>query len=38
VTWTGPELQADGQSVAMESLELAHDGLSTVSGLPEGRE
>jgi phage tail-like protein len=34
VTWTGPELTGDGQTVAMESLELAHDGISTIPDLP----
>lgn len=34
VRWTGPELQADGNTVAMESLELAHEGLSKIPGLP----
>lgn len=33
VRWTGPELQADGNSVAMESLELAHERLTNISGL-----
>lgn len=28
VKWTGPELQADQGAVAIESLELAHDGIS----------
>jgi phage tail-like protein len=27
VKWTGPELSADGNVVAIETLELAHDGL-----------
>jgi phage tail-like protein len=27
IRWTGPQLSADGQSAAVESLELAHDGL-----------
>jgi phage tail-like protein len=34
VRWTGPELQADGNTVAMESLELAHEGLVKIPGLP----
>lgn len=33
VKWTGPELQSDQSTVAMESLELAHEGLI---GLPVG--
>jgi phage tail-like protein len=28
VKWTGPELKADGSSVALEILEFAHDGFS----------
>ncbi len=28
VKWTGPEFAADGSTMAVESLELAHDGLS----------
>ena len=27
VKWSGPELKADGNSVAVETLELAHNGL-----------
>jgi phage tail-like protein len=27
VQWTGPELRADGNTVAVESLELVHNGL-----------
>ncbi len=27
VRWTGPEFSADGKTAAVESLELAHDGL-----------
>lgn len=34
VKWTGPELQADQGVVAMEALELAHKGISNMSGLP----
>jgi phage tail-like protein len=30
VKWTGPELKADGSTVAIESLELAHHGFSEV--------
>ena len=36
VRWAGPELQAEQASVAIETLELAHDGLSKVPGLPAG--
>jgi phage tail-like protein len=33
--WTGPELDAMGNSVAIESLEIAHEGLTVVPiGLP----
>lgn len=28
VKWTGPEFSADGTAAAVESLELAHDGMS----------
>lgn len=34
VRWAGPELTADEGAVAIETLELAHHGLSTVQGLP----
>lgn len=34
VRWAGPELAADEGAVAIETLELAHHGLSTVQGLP----
>lgn len=34
VRWAGPELAADSGSVAIETLELAHHGLSTVQGMP----
>lgn len=34
VRWAGPELSADDASVAIETVELAHHGLSTVQGLP----
>lgn len=34
VRWSGPELRADEGSVAFESLELTHKGLSQVGGLP----
>nr|QNO51306.1 hypothetical protein HDBBLJII_00003 [Methanosarcinales archaeon ANME-1 ERB6] len=27
VKWTGPELRADSNTVAVESIELAHNGL-----------
>lgn len=27
VKWTGPDLKADGNAVALESLELAHNGI-----------
>jgi phage tail-like protein len=27
VKWTGPELRADGNTVAVESIELAHNGI-----------
>lgn len=27
IKWTGPQLSAEGQAAAIESLELAHDGL-----------
>lgn len=27
VKWTGPELKADGNSVAFETIELAHNGI-----------
>ena len=30
VKWMGPELKADGSTVAIESLELAHHGVSEV--------
>jgi phage tail-like protein len=30
VRWTGPELRASSADVAMEALELAHDGLTRV--------
>lgn len=34
VKWTGPELRADQGSVAFETVELTHRGLSKVEGLP----
>lgn len=34
VKWTGPELRADESTVAIETVELTHKGLSTVEGLP----
>lgn len=36
VTWTGPDLQAGQGSVAIETLELVHNGLSKMEGLPPG--
>lgn len=29
VKWTGPQFSADGKNVAIETLELAHEGLGT---------
>lgn len=29
--WTGPELRASGAAVALETLEIAHEGLTVVS-------
>jgi phage tail-like protein len=34
VKWTGPELKADGNTVAVEVLELAHNGLADASASP----
>jgi len=34
VTWTGPELDATDGEVAVETLELAHRGLSRIQGTP----
>ena len=34
VKWTGPEFNADGSAVALETLELAHNGIKRVDGLP----
>lgn len=34
VRWAGPELDAGQGAVAVETLELAHHGLSTIGGLP----
>lgn len=34
VKWTGPDLRADEGSVAFETVELTHRGLSKVEGLP----
>lgn len=34
VRWAGPELRADEGTVAMETLELAHEGVSKMEGLP----
>jgi phage tail-like protein len=36
VGWTGPELQADGSGVAVESLELAHAGIRRIAGASAG--
>jgi phage tail-like protein len=33
VRWAGPELDASGGAVAIETLELAHHGLSRIEGL-----
>jgi phage tail-like protein len=30
--WTGPELRANGATVALETLEIAHNGLTLASG------
>lgn len=30
VKWTGPELKADGNAVAIESLEIAHEGMTII--------
>lgn len=35
VKWTGPELRAEEGSVAFETVELTHRGLSKMEGLPE---
>lgn len=37
VKWTGPQLQADQNTVAVESLELAHRGIRKMSNLPPER-
>lgn len=34
VRWAGPELSGSGGAVAVETLELAHHGLSNIEGLP----
>ena len=34
VRWAGPELRADEGTVAIETLELAHKGISKMEGLP----
>lgn len=34
VRWSGPELRADQGAVAVETVELAHNGLSKIDGLP----
>lgn len=36
VKWSGPALAADEGAVAIEALELAHEGLKKVPGLPAG--
>lgn len=33
VRWAGPDLDANGGAVAIETLELAHHGITTVEGL-----
>jgi len=32
--WSGPELDADRASVAIETLELTHNGITVMEGLP----
>ncbi|MDY6818778.1 MAG: phage tail protein [Halobacteriales archaeon] len=34
VAWEGPDLQGTGGTVAIETLELAHNGISRIDGLP----
>lgn len=34
VTWRGPEFRADDGAVAMETVELAHEGLTKMAGFP----
>lgn len=34
VVWEGPELDGSGGTVAMETLELAHEGFTRIDGLP----
>ena len=34
VRWSGPDLRGDGNAVAVETLELTHEGLTKVDGLP----
>lgn len=34
IKWTGPELDADQASVAVEALELTHNGITVMEGLP----
>lgn len=34
VAWEGPELRGNGGNVAIETLELAHNGISRIDGLP----
>ena len=36
VRWAGPEFRAGEGSVAVETLELAHNGLSQMEGMPTG--
>lgn len=36
VRWAGPELSGDGNAVAVETLELAHEGITRMEGLPPG--
>lgn len=36
VKWSGPEFEADGGSVALESVELVHRGISRFDGGPSG--
>lgn len=36
VRWAGPELRADQGAVAIETLELAHEGVTKMNGLPGG--
>jgi phage tail-like protein len=34
IKWSGPELDADRASVAIEALELTHNGITVMEGLP----